>query len=93
MFRGPKAWAKVPLEIKEIAFRKPFVKKLKEHILKTTFVDMTPKRTKNNSIDTDEVLNDVRVLFETENTESEFLGISLSFIFQEDSDQEEFFGF
>ena len=92
-FRGPKAWAKVPLEIKEVAFRKPFVKKLKEHILKTTFVDMTPKRTKNNSIDTEEVLNDVRVLFETENTESEFLGISLSFIFQEDSDEEEFFGF
>ena len=32
-FAGPKAWAEVPKEIKDIAFRKPFSKKLKEHIL------------------------------------------------------------
>ena len=30
---GPKAWARVPLNIKEIAFRKPFSKNMKELIL------------------------------------------------------------
>ena len=31
-FSGPKAWAEVPKQFKEIAFRKTFSKKIKEHI-------------------------------------------------------------
>ena len=39
-FSGPKAWAKVPNEYKDIAFRKPFSKKFKSHILESEFVDL-----------------------------------------------------
>ena len=43
-FAGPKAWVEVPKQLKEIAFRKPFSKKLKEHILTTIFAEM-PRKT------------------------------------------------
>ena len=43
-FLGPKAWAEVPNELKEIAFRKPFAKKMKDHILASTHVEM-PRET------------------------------------------------
>ena len=45
-YTGPKAWARVPDELKEIAFRKPFSRKFKEHLLKITHVEMPPKQTK-----------------------------------------------
>ena len=32
-FSGPKVWIDVPRSLKEIVFRKPFSKKLKEHLL------------------------------------------------------------
>ena len=32
-FAGPKVWAEIPKHLKEVAFRKPFSRKLKEHIL------------------------------------------------------------
>ena len=34
-FAGPKAWENVPNDIKEIAYRKPFTKAMKRHILET----------------------------------------------------------
>ena len=34
-YSGPKAWAQVPNDYGEIAFRKPFSKKFEEHILST----------------------------------------------------------
>ena len=43
-YTGPKAWAEVPILLKEIAFRKPFSKKIKEFILGTIYVDMPPKQ-------------------------------------------------
>ena len=33
-FAGPKAWSKVPVELKNIAFKKTFSKKMKDFILK-----------------------------------------------------------
>ena len=32
-FSGPKAWSQIPKKLKEVAFRKPFSKKLKGHLL------------------------------------------------------------
>ena len=71
-FAGPKAWAEVPNKLKELAFRKPFSKQLKLHLLDTIFVDMPAKRnsTRNNEID----LFDLATLFETEDENIEFLG-------------------
>ena len=99
-FSGPKAWAEVPNDHKEIAFRKPFSKKLKEYILKTTFVDLPQKRSKNNKKDTEENLDSLRVLFESESEEDEFHGFdnnenndSLRALFQSDDEENTFFGF
>ena len=39
-FTGPKVWAKVPDNLKEVAFRKPFSRKLKEYILKINYKEM-----------------------------------------------------
>ena len=91
-FSGPKAWAKVPKEYKEIAFRKPFSKKLKKHILDTTFVDMPPKRTKNHQKNSDDYLGN---LFESDDEEGEFFGfdIDLTTLFESDDDEDEFLGF
>jgi hypothetical protein len=70
-FTGPKAWAEVPLLLKDIAFRKPFSKKLKEYILDTIYVDMPPKltHTSNNILDIS-----LSVLFASEDEEGEFYG-------------------
>ena len=46
-FSGPKAWSDVPKHLKEIAFRKPFSKKHKEHILSQIHVDMPPTSRQN----------------------------------------------
>ena len=72
-FAGPKAWAEVPNEVKDLAFRKPFSKKLKEHILNTIFTEMPPQR--NIEIENNEIaISDIASLFETEDGESEFFG-------------------
>ena len=70
-YTGPKAWAEVPLLLKDIAFRKPFSKKLKEYILDTIYVDMPPKstHTSNNILDIS-----LSVLFASEDEEGEFYG-------------------
>ena len=98
-FSGPKAWAKVPDEHKEIAFQKPFSKKLKEHILETIFVDLPQKRTKHNKKDTEENLDSLRALFESENEEDEFHGFDndlnneLRALFESEDEENTFFGF
>ena len=33
-FTGPKTWSKVPVDLKNVAFKKPFSKKMKDFILK-----------------------------------------------------------
>ena len=72
-FAGPKAWAEVPNELKDLAFRKPFSKKLKEHILSTIFTEMPTQRNveiENNEMD----FFDIAALFESEDSEFEFFG-------------------
>ena len=97
-FAGPKAWAEVPNEVKDLAFRKPFSKKLKEHILNMIFTEMPPQgniETANNEI----VISDIAALFEAEDGESEFFGFlntsvsnDLAQIFDE-SNTSDFLGF
>ena len=72
-FAGPKAWAEVPKQVKDLAFRKPFSKKLKEHILDVTYVEMPPQR--NVVSETDERDDfDLATLFEIEDEDTEFFG-------------------
>ena len=91
-YTGPKAWAEVPKELKDIAFRKPFSKRLKKHILSEIFEDLPKPKNKNK---TD--LRDLRLIFETED-EDDFLGFEpeindLETLFLSDDEDTEFFGF
>ena len=100
-YSGPKAWTLVPKEIKEIAFRKPFAKKLKQHILKITYVELPPKvaTTIATEITGNDHIEELRVLLSTEDANDETHGfetlchIDLGNLFLEDSLDEEFFGF
>ena len=71
-YAGPKAWAEVPAETKEIAFRKPFSAKLKEHILDTIYEDLPPRKT-TLTLENSDMNFDLQTLFSTED-EGEFLG-------------------
>ena len=77
-YTGPEAWVNVPVHIKEIAFRKPFSKKLKEHILSLIYVEMPPKsaRSMNSNITTTAYDNELRTLFESSDDDGDFLGFS-----------------
>ena len=82
--------------LKEIAFRKPFSKKLKKHILDTTFVEL-PMRpilslVENSAYDD---FSDLRSLFESGDDEYEFLGFenNIMGLFDSESDTDEFLGF
>ena len=86
-FTGPKGWAEVPNPLKEIAFRKPFSKKLKEHILATIFEEMPPKKKRTKQEDEFEQLN-LSTLFETDDENEEFFGFVLAEIREHDSSQE-----
>ena len=93
-FSGPKAWADTPKELKEIAFRKPFAKKLKKHILTKTYVEMPPEP--NSVSEQNEVTNfELEALFQSDN-ESDFEGFNftdLEVLFQSDNDESDFEGF
>ena len=97
-FSGPKAWADVPTDLKEIAFRKPFSKHLKKHILTTTYVDMP--QGSNSSLEDDDVeYRELEELFLSDDDESEFKGfdsadsIDLEMLFHSDEDTSDFEGF
>ena len=75
-YTGPKAWAKVPTNFKEIAFRKPFSKKLKEFILVT-------QKKSNNGISPESTYlkrkkkksyNELKAIFEESDDDSTFYG-------------------
>ena len=102
-YAGPKAWAEVPKQYKDIAFKKPFTKKFKGHILDNIFVELPPKkRASNNKVE--ELDLDLKTLFSTEE-EGEFLGFEnfatsensnyneLRALFSTDNIEEEFHGF
>ena len=94
-FSGPKAWAKVPNEYKEIAFRKSFSKKFKKHVLDTIFVDLPTKRTKNYQKNSDNNPDNLGALFESEDEEGEFFGFDkkLTTLFESEDEVDEFLGF
>ena len=104
-FAGPKAWVNVPKQLKEIAFRKPFSKKLKQHILAMIYEEMPPKTTRTHG-DTEIDLLDLNTLFNSEDDEGEAFGFDilparefdlstdLHIAFSTSSnDEEEFYGF
>ena len=72
-FAGPKAWAEVPKHIKEVAFRKPFSKKLKAHILSEIYEEMPPKTRSNNDSDIAHH-NTLENIFLSDDEDNEFLG-------------------
>ena len=72
-FAGPKAWAEVPKQVKDLAFRKPFSKKLKEHILDVTFLEVPSQRNRETETNETEAY-DLATLFETEDEDTEFFG-------------------
>ena len=98
-YAGPKAWGDVPKHLKEIAFRKPFSKKFKEHILQRIYVEMPPKSMHTSENYENDCYEELMMLFETDNEEDDFLGfdtskhIDLASIFLEKSITEDFLGF
>ena len=77
-YTGPKAWVEVPKDIKEVAFRKPFSKKLKAHILSNTFVEMPPKSVRSDCKRIEEdSFKQLRAIFESSDEEGDFLGFSI----------------
>ena len=97
-FSGPKAWAEVPKNLKEVAFRKPFTKKFKEHILTTTYQEMPPKSSSVFDMD-DAQFIELKNLFQSDDDdEDDFLGFEkhipeLEEIFLSDDETENFLGF
>ena len=100
-YTGPKAWAEIPKALKEIAYRKPFSKKLKNHILSLNFEELPPTPTRDSTENQgDSLLEAIRSLFLDEDIINEtFYGFNnlepsdLETIFANESDDEEFFGF
>ena len=100
-YTGPKAWAEIPKALKEIAYRKPFSKKLKNHILSLNFEELPPTPTRDSTENQgDSLLEAIRSLFLDEDIINEtFYGFNnlepsdLEIIFANESDDEEFFGF
>ena len=93
-FSGPKTWFNVTKDLKEIAFRKPFSKRMKEHILKKIYVNR-PKKAQNRKY------NELKELFEDENSDDEFFGfdenesivLEILFLNESNDSNTEFFGF
>ena len=94
-FAGPKAWAEVPSQLKEVAFKKPFAKKMKEHILTSTFVERTPSP--NVLLNENEIAYlELEELFQSDDDASIFEGFDtpdLNTLFHSDSETDEFLGF
>ena len=75
-FAGPKVWAEIPKHLKEVAFRKPFSRKLKEHILSEIFVDL-PKKV---YLKTDNIgqYKELQEIFQANDSQDEFFGFDCS---------------
>ena len=103
-YAGPKAWADVPTQLKDIAFRKPFSKDFKEHILGSIFVELPPKN-KGSTTENEDFGLDLNVLFFSTEDEGEFYGFEdseitesinrreLRRLFRHSDVEQEFFGF
>ena len=91
-FSGPKVWSQIPTEIKEIGFRKPFTKKMKNHLMsiladKSIALPITFWR----KIENEQQTTPSTVTHEFSANRSSLL--SLTEIFENDSDTSEFLGF
>ena len=94
-FAGPKAWAEVPINIKEVAFRKPFSKKMKNHILNSIFVEEHPTPIPEYNDDNLEY-RELEALFQIDDEELVFEGFDtpdLEEIFQTEDEESDFEGF
>ena len=94
----------MPKKLKDIAFRKPFSKKLKDHILDTIYEELPPQKITRPKSPTAEL--DLNTLFSTDE-EGEFFGFEntvansqntsqgheLRTIFETDDTDDEFYGF
>ena len=104
-FTGPKAWGEVPKELKDIAFRKPFSKKMKAHILTTllaahkdlpttTYQIASPTHS---DINSQESFSELKNIFETDDENFAFYGFEVSeldALFADSSNESaEFLGF
>ena len=85
-------------DLKAIAFWKPFTKKLKEHILVSTYVEKPPRRPLHHANNESDPL-DLNTLFQTDDEDDEFHGFvipnsDLDQLFADLSNsEEEFHGF
>ncbi len=92
-YSGPKVWSQIPIDNKLIAFKKPFSKNMKSHLLR-----MVEEKSRNLPITywkqtTDDELQNI---FESTGNESTFYGfdfLSLTFLFESDSENSTFLGF
>ena len=75
-FAGPKAWADIPKHLKEVAFKKPFSKKLKKHILTQIHVDPPPPKA--HSIRNGLLYDELKIIFQADDDQSEFFGFDQS---------------
>ena len=99
-FSGPRAWAKVPNDLKNISFRKTFTKKMKAHLVDKIRIDKVcdslKKKThkQNTSLLCDPDYDALSSLFESESDQSDFLGFSndLDFEYESESEKSDFLG-
>ena len=104
-YTGPKAWCDVPKKLKEIAFRKPFSKKMKAHILDTlldkhkdlptdTFKLQNPNQSDTSRQDS---FSELRAIFDNDDENFVFYGfetIELAALFADSNNESlEFLGF
>ena len=102
-FAGPIAWKEVPNNLKEIAFRKPFSRKMKEQILNDLLetnkgLPVDSPHHYNKTERGAENFDDLRAIFESNDENTVFNGFetyTLDFLFNNDSidNLEEFHGF
>ena len=98
-YSGPKAWAEVPTQIKNVAFRKPFSKKLKDHMLILLFEELPPQTSPSTGNQEDSPLEGLHFLFLDHSGNETFYGFDnsetpdLETIFSTDNGIDEFFGF
>ena len=89
-FTGPKAWSQVPLNLKDVAYKIPFAKKMKSFILETqrnaakdlpvsSYIKEKRRKAAAN-------YNELKDIFDSSHDDSEFYGFELELneIFEED---------
>ena len=93
-FTGPKVWSQIPLEIKEIGFRKPFSRGMKNYLL-----NIIAEKSRNLPVQSKtppwQIDNELLNIFNTTDDET-FYGfdmLSLTKLFESDLETSDFLGF